>query len=77
MYKRRKSIRIEASLLLSFGWSAVTPRGCTIKGVLSFVFPDKTELYRCSVHHIKFLLWQDRTEESTCSPDIYGAISRV
>ena len=29
------------------------------------------------IRRFKFLLWRDRTEEITHSPDIYGAVTRI
>ena len=30
-----------------------------------------------NVHRFKFLLWRDRTEETTHPPNIYGAVTRI
>ena len=67
MNERRKPRQIEAPPL---GLPALTPQGCT-----NLCLPNKTLSCNPTItlfHHFKSLLWQDRTEEITHSPNIFN-----
>ena len=67
---QKLSPSVSLSSLLFF---CVSLRSC-LRDVFSFVFQIQlscnTELYHWSIHHFKFLLRWDRTEEITYSPDV-------
>ena len=71
---KKKSQKLSPSVSLSsLLFFCVSLRSC-LRDVFSFVFQIQlscnTELYHWSIHHFKFLLRWDRTEEITYSPDV-------